>query len=198
MENSISILNKISFSDLVNWSVQYLVDNEFSYNEDYELVAIGEFLIRSRKSIQIKDEIEYRRVTVSSKNGGVKTRDIVRGNTIGTKKQYLIEPNQFLMSKIDARNGAFGIVPKELNGAIVTNDFPSFIVDEKIINIQFLVLIATTQKFLEFAQSCSSGRECNLNSVRFIFSPFQNLSDFSSDGFWNAPPRQRHSPWGLA
>lgn len=28
------------------------------------------------------------------------------------------------MSKIDARNGAYGIVPAELEGAIVTNDFP--------------------------------------------------------------------------
>ena len=35
------------------------------------------------------------------------------------------------MSKIDARNGAYGIVPAELEGAIVTNDFPVFDVDTK-------------------------------------------------------------------
>ena len=38
-------------------------------------------------------------------------------------------------------------------------------------------------------------RVCNLNSVRFTFHPFQNLSDLLSDGFWNAPPRQRHPLW---
>ena len=61
------------------------------------------------------------------------------------------------MSKIDARNGAYGIVPAELEGAIVTNDFPVFDVDTKKIIPQFLVLVSTTDKFVEFARKCSSG-----------------------------------------
>ena len=157
MENSITALNTVKFSNLFNWSVQYLVESDFAYNEDYELISLGSFLTRNRTVVNIKDDEQYTRVTVSSQNRGIKVRDVLKGKLIGTKKQYRIEANQFLMSKIDARNGAFGIVPKELDEAIVTNDFPSFVVDEKLINIEFLVLITTTKKFIEFAQSCSSG-----------------------------------------
>ena len=61
------------------------------------------------------------------------------------------------MSKIDARNGAYGIVPAELEGAIVTNDFPVFDVDTEKIIPQFLVLVSTTERFIDFARKCSSG-----------------------------------------
>ena len=37
------------------------------------------------------------------------------------------------MSRIDARHGAFGIVPDHLDGALVSHDFPCFNVDEHII-----------------------------------------------------------------
>lgn len=157
MENSFTALNTVKFSNLFNWSVQYLVESDFAFNEDYELVSLGSFLTRNKTVVNIIDDELYTRVTVSSQNKGIKVRDVLEGKHIGTKRQYRIEANQFLMSKIDARNGAFGIVPRELDGAIVTNDFPSFIVDEKLINIEFLVLITTTKKFIEFAQSCSSG-----------------------------------------
>lgn len=43
--------------------------------------------------------------------------------SVGTKKQFMINKGQFLISKIDARNGAYGIVPKELDGAIITGNF---------------------------------------------------------------------------
>ena len=73
------------------------------------------------------------------------------------KKQFIVSKGQFIMSKIDARNGAFGVVPNELDGAIVTNDFPSYFVNNKIFKTEFLVLMTTTKEFVKFAQSCSSG-----------------------------------------
>lgn len=150
-------LQKLKFSELPNWSVRYLLENSFSYNDQYELVAIGDFLKRNKETIEIQDGIEYRRVTIKINNNGVHLRDTEKGENIGTKRQYVVRKGQFIMSKIDARNGAFGLIPDELDGAIVTNDFPSFHVDDNRINTQFLVLITTTKEFINFAQSCSSG-----------------------------------------
>lgn len=142
---------------LENWSVQYLLESKFSYNDNFELVPIGSFLIKSRLKTLIEDEKTYQRVTVKINNNGVFPRDTEIGKNIGTKQQYLVKSGQFLMSKIDARNGAFGLVPENLDGAIVTNDFPVFDVDKTLINPEFLVLITTTKEFIKFAQSCSSG-----------------------------------------
>lgn len=150
-------LNLISLNLLESWSVQSLLDKKVTYNKKYELANIGDFLIKSRDIVNIEDGEEYRRVTVKIRNGGVTLRDIEKGENIGTKKQYRAKAGQFIVSKIDARNGAFGIIPSELDGAVVTNDFPLFTVNEKAILSQFLVLITTTKEFIKFAQSCSSG-----------------------------------------
>ena len=152
-----TLIQTITLAELTNWSVPFLLERSFSYNDDYELVAIGDFLIRNKEVVEVQDDTEYKRVTIKINNNGVLLRDKAKGENIGTKRQYLVKAGQFILSKIDARNGAFGLIPEELEGAIVTNDFPSFEVDTKRINTQFLVLITTTREFVRFAQSCSSG-----------------------------------------
>lgn len=150
----------LKYIDLVlleNWSVQGLLDAKFNYSNKYELARIGDFLIKSRNVVNIEDDKIYSRVTVKINNNGVILRDTETGVNIGTKKQYLVKAGQFIISKIDARNGAFGIIPNKLDNAIVTNDFPLFDVNKKKINPQFLLLITTTKVFIKFAQSCSSG-----------------------------------------
>lgn len=150
----------LKYIDLVlleNWSVQGLLDAKFNYSNKYEQARIGDFLIKSRDVVNIEDDKEYNRVTVKINNNGVVLRDTEKGVNIGTKRQYRAKAGQFIISKIDARNGAFGIIPNELDNAIVTNDFPLFNVNTKKINSQFLLLITTTKVFIKFAQSCSSG-----------------------------------------
>lgn len=145
------------FSNLTNWSVQHNLEQKASYSDQYKLIPIGSFLSRSRTILNIKDDSAYQRVTVKIRNGGVYLRDIKKGCEIGTKKQFVVSDGQFIISKIDARNGAMGIIPKELSGAIVTNDFPLYDINTSIINSKYFVLIITTDRFLRFVQSCSSG-----------------------------------------
>jgi type I restriction enzyme, S subunit len=150
-------LNYIDLLRLDNWSVPGLLDATFNYSNQFRLSRIGDFLIKNRNVINIDDDVTYKRVTVRINNKGVLLRDTEKGKNIGTKKQYLVKSGQFIVSKIDARNGAFGIIPQELNDAIVTNDFPLYDVDAQKINPRFLLLITTTKEFIGFAQSCSSG-----------------------------------------
>jgi len=107
----------LKYIDLVlleNWSVQGLLDAKFNYSNKYEQARIGDFLIKSRNIVNIEDDEEYNRVTVKISNNGVILRDTEKGINIGTKKQYRAKVGQFIISKIDARNGAFGIIPDEL------------------------------------------------------------------------------------
>lgn len=176
-----NLLKTISFPELTNWSVRYLLDFTFNYNDDFELVSIGNFLTRNRNLINIQDEITYSRVTVRGNNNGVCLRDTEIGKNIGTKKQYLVSSGQFIISRIDARNGALGIIPDDLEGAIVTNDFPTFYVDNTRINSHFLLLITTTKTFINFAQSCSSGttnrQRINIEQFLDIKIPLPSLKE---------------------
>ncbi|PCI10277.1 MAG: hypothetical protein COB73_03730 [Flavobacteriaceae bacterium] len=172
MVNNMKILQTISLPELTNWSVRYLLDFSFNYNEDFDLMPIGQFLTRNRNLVNIQDDETYQRVTVRAKNKGVCLRDTEIGKKIGTKKQYTVSSGQFIISKIDARNGAMGLIPDDLDGAIVTNDFPTFIVDNNRINSQFLLLLTTAKTFINFAQSCSSG---TTNRQRINIEQFLNI-----------------------
>ena len=153
-------LHFANLKDIPNWSVQYADEEDLGFTKKYPMARIGSFLVKSRDIIEVQDDVEYKQVTLKINNGGVVPRNngaTLVGSKIGTKRQHVIHAGQFIMSKIDARNGAYGIVPAELEGAIVTNDFPVFDVDTKKIIPQFLVLVSTTDKFVEFARKCSSG-----------------------------------------
>lgn len=157
ISSNTGFLRKFQFSNLSNWSVQYLLEGVFSYNDKYDFVPIGDFLTRNKTPIDIEDGEEYKRVTIKINNGGVFLRDVEKGKNIGTKKQFLISTGQFLLSKIDARNGAFGVVPKEVDNAIITGNFWTFDVDYKKINPHFLALMTTTPEFIRFCQNASNG-----------------------------------------
>ncbi|AQG81208.1 restriction endonuclease subunit S [Spirosoma montaniterrae] len=152
-----SRIDFVSFNDLVNWSVRYLRENRSRYKNTFSLVRIGDFLTRNRNIIEIQDDILYTRVTIRLYTKGVLKRDEEWGRNIGTKRQFIVAPGQFIMSKIDARNGAFGLVPPELDGAVTTADFLSYDVDTSRINPAFLTLVSSTKEFLAICQSSSSG-----------------------------------------
>ncbi|MCU0431273.1 MAG: restriction endonuclease subunit S [Cytophagaceae bacterium] len=147
----------VRFSKLYNWSVQYLLEDTFSYNQAFPLVTIGTFLKRNKTSLEVKNGIKYKRVTIKTNNGGVFLRDIEVGEKIGTKNQFVIKEGQFLVSKIDARNGAFGVVTNEVDGAIITGNFWAFDVDYSVINPHYLALITTTPEFIKFCENSSTG-----------------------------------------
>lgn len=150
-------IQNTNFRLLDNWSVQYLIESTFSFNKNYKLVRIGDFLTRNKTQIEVKDEESYKRVTIKINNGGIFLRDIEIGKNIGTKNQFLVKKGQFLLSKIDARNGAFGVVPLEVDGAIITGNFWTFEVDYSKINPHFLALLTTTPEFIKFSENASNG-----------------------------------------
>lgn len=153
-------LHLANYKDIPNWSVQYADEEDLGFTKKYPMARIGSFLVKSNDVIEVQDDVEYKQVTIKINNGGVVPRnngETILGSEIKTIRQHVVHAGQFIMSKIDARNGAYGIVPAELEGAIVTNDFPVFDVDTEKIIPQFLVLVSTTEKFIEFARKCSSG-----------------------------------------
>lgn len=84
-------------------------------------------------------------------------RDKVLWMEIWTKKQFYIKEGQFLISKIDARNGAFGIVPTEVDKWIITWNFWTFDIDESIVDRDYFLSFISTNAFDEICEKTSSG-----------------------------------------
>lgn len=133
-------------------------------------VKVGDLLTRIKDVVLLEDDVEYKRVTIKTKGQGVFLRDIEKGENIGTKRQFLIKENQFLLSKIDARYGAFGIVTKELDGAIITGNFWTYNVDENEVDINWFNHFVNTDQFIDICEKTSSGTTNRkyLNEERFL------------------------------
>ena len=74
-------------------------------------VPLGEILTKSEEWIDIKPDEQYHQVTVKLWGKGVVLRDEVSGAEIAANRRLIVKQNQFILSRIDARNGAFGLVP---------------------------------------------------------------------------------------
>lgn len=76
------------------------------------------------RQVRIEDDESYRLLTVRLYAKGLVLRGVERGERIGTKTLFRTECGDFVFSKIDARNGAWGFVPPALAGGMVSGDFP--------------------------------------------------------------------------
>ncbi|MDH6534579.1 hypothetical protein D0T51_05515 [Parabacteroides sp. 52] len=117
---------------------------------------IKDFLKRIKRPIVLKDNEEYKLVTVKMNHKGVVLREKKKGCEIKSN-MYIVKEGDFILSGIDARNGAFGIVPFELDGAVVTNDFWYFDLDENIILKELFLQMTSTVWFDEICKKGSDG-----------------------------------------
>jgi type I restriction enzyme S subunit len=150
-------LKFVDFTQLVSWSSYALLGKNLIYTQKYSFVRIGDFLKRNKEQVQIEDGVLYKRPTIRINGNGISLRDEVDGKNIGTKNQFRIYKDQFLLSKIDARNGAFGVVPIELDKGIITGNFWTFDVDYDLINPHYLTLLTGTKEFQKLCQTASVG-----------------------------------------
>jgi type I restriction enzyme, S subunit len=152
-------LKFIDFTKLINWSSYALLGKNLIYNQKYPFVRIGDFLKRNKEQVTIEDGVLYKRPKIKTNVNGISLRGgkLVDGTKIGTKNQFRTYKGQFLLSKIDARNGAFGVVPIELDNAIITGNFWTFDVDSNLINPHYLTLLAGTKEFQKLCQTASVG-----------------------------------------
>jgi type I restriction enzyme S subunit len=116
---------------------------------------IGAYALRAAV---IQPEQEYRQITVAMKHRGLRLRRHCLGRDIGSPGQCYVEEGDVLFSRIDLRNGAIGIVPKSLAGAVVTRDFPVFVLDNPTqTRLAFLLFMFRSPSFGAQAITASRG-----------------------------------------
>ena len=145
-------------SELTDWNAKQIFDvTHVKFNSQYEMTKISELLTMSKNIITIKSDVEYTRLTVRLFNKGICVRDRVIGQLIGTKRQTRVKKGQFIISKIDGKSAAYGIVDAALDGAIVTPDFMVYDINKNKILPEYLELVLQNEAILNQFASSSSG-----------------------------------------
>lgn len=112
--------------------------------------TFGDSLRVVQRPAQIKDDDDYLLVVAKRSRGGIVSRGNLQGREIKTKSQFYINAGDFLISRRQIIHGACGIVPSELDGAIVSNEYDVLLPNDNLI-IDYLNYFTHT---VYFQQTC--------------------------------------------
>ena len=119
-------------------------------------IQLRDHLREVRRPVALEDDASYRLVTVKRSRGGVELREVLRGAEVKTPSQFYVHTNDFLISKRQIVHGACGIVPPELDGAVVSNEYAVLHSDGEI-DLRFLRYLSETRYFQQTCFHSSTG-----------------------------------------
>ena len=135
-------------------------------------LRVGDFLRRSDDWIETRPDERYKQITARLWGKGLTLRGEALGSEIAANRQIRARAGQFLLSRIDARHGAYGIVPEGLDGALVSNDFPCFDIDAETVLPGYFLWYSRTEAFIDLCRRSSEG---STNRVRLKEAAFLDM-----------------------
>jgi type I restriction enzyme S subunit len=135
-------------------------------------IPLGSVLKKSDNWIEIDPLKHYTELTVHLWGRGASARRTVEGSEIAGPRRLEVLKGEFVVSRIDARHGAFAIIPDDLNGAIVSNDFPTFRPNPERLLPEYLGWLSRTQAFV---QACRAASEGTTNRIRLKEETFAQI-----------------------
>ncbi|BAY65217.1 restriction modification system DNA specificity domain protein [Calothrix brevissima NIES-22] len=105
---------------------------------------------------QLQDDQEYQLVTAKRSRGGIVPRERLLGEQILTKTQYYTNAGDFLISRRQIIHGACGLVPPELDGAVVSNEYSTLITKPGLL-AEYLAYFSHTTYFQQTCFQSSVG-----------------------------------------
>lgn len=145
--------------ELRAWLMQQLVTGKRrlpGFTKLWRSVQLGEFMAESR--LPGSNGKIAKKITVKLYGLGVLEKSDKREGSTNTN-YYVRKSGQFIYSKLDFLNGAFGLVPPELDGFESTLDLPCFDIGDGL-NAEFLLYLVGREAFYSrFLSSAMGGRK---------------------------------------
>ena len=144
----------------------------------WPMVELGEVMSQRKEFITIEPDVTYSRCRVQTSARGVLLRDRVLGLELKTKRQQVCRAGDFLVAEIDAKLGGYGLVPDELEGAIVSSHYFLYTVDGTSLDKGFLNWYCRTKAFLQQVNARGSTnyaaiRSTDVLNYRMPLPPFE-------------------------
>lgn len=124
--------------------------------EGWTETTFGDVLQVVERRAEVHDDDIYQLVTAKRNRGGIVPRSKLLGRNILTKTQHLIRQGDFLISKRQIIHGACGVVPQELDGALVSNEYATLRVKDGLL-LAFLRYFCHSVYFQQTCFQCSIG-----------------------------------------
>ncbi len=120
-------------------------------------IRLGDILVENADPHAVEPSTSYRIMGIYGFGRGPIARPPVLGSEIKAPKLFRVQANQFIYSRLKAFEGAFTIVPDDLDGYFVSNEFPTFDIDTTQVNSGFLAWMFRTKSIWQALTSTSKG-----------------------------------------
>ena len=160
IENLDIITNNIQSKKEQVKKLEQLVKSQFVEmfdNKNYPKIRLKEVLVQDPNVEKIENTRKEKFVTVGINGKGARERIIKDEKWPVPFVGYRVKGGQFIYSRIDARNGAFAIIPNYLNNAVVSKDFPIFDIDYNKIKPDILLFSLLEESFIDIIKNSSFG-----------------------------------------
>ncbi len=148
------------------------------FSEEWKEVSLNQLMKESR--VPGTDGALARKLTVKLHGKGVIEKNETRAGSDATK-YFRRKSGQFIYSKLDFLNGAFGIIPPNLDGFESTLDLPAFDLKANVVNEKWLISFLTREEFYVSCHALANGgrkaRRINPKDFKHIKFPFPSLAE---------------------
>lgn len=143
------------YQDFKKYLMQQIFAQKLRFDDNchYKTKKVKDFLTESK--IEGTDDIN-KRLTVKLNLKGITVRESKTIEKEGATKQFIRKSGQFIYGKQNLHKGAFGIVPKELDGYLSSSDIPSFDFKGEI-EPKWFYYYFSRKSFYESLESLSTG-----------------------------------------
>lgn len=92
----------------------------------WELLRIGDLCKPASLSVQVSDDEDYNLLGVRWYGNGCHSHSRTKGSELKTRVLNRVRASQIVYNKMWVSKGAFAVVPRDLDGAHATTEYPSF------------------------------------------------------------------------
>lgn len=135
--------------------LRFKADDGSDYPDLVE-IKIGDVIKEAKRPLDMEDDEKYQLVTVKRRNEGIVSRGMFYGRDILVKNYYTVKKGDYIISKRQVIHGANGIVPPELDDAIVSNEY-MILTDSSTLLVNYLALYSMTKKMYHIFYISSYG-----------------------------------------
>ena len=125
--------------------------------DGWHLLPVSNFAAQIDNREKVEPNGEYRMAGVKWYGEGIFLRETVLGSEQSANYLYPLKPGCIIYNRLFAWKESFAVVPEEMDGFYVSNEFPQFEVDQTIALPRYVYLLFVTRKVIGAVNAASIG-----------------------------------------
>lgn len=124
-----------------------------------ERVRLGDISAQFVDPVGVKPDLTYTSLGVRWYGEGVLARNPKSGTSIKGSTLYRVKPGQLIYNRMFVTEGSFALIPVDLSGGVVSNEFPVYDLDRSRVLPEWLLLYLLDEYSLKRIEAETTGTE---------------------------------------